>query len=191
MNATDVAGLVARINALDPRIANTAHVVDAWDDLLRASAPDMPLAWAIGQVHDHAARTPDRPIRPGDLVLAWRAARRSTDINPGQVNLDAHCGRPGCPCAHRPPCYRGFNDDNPGAFCRSCNPARQDAIDDMPPPGQRSQFDFAAFIAKARGQVVERDRATRTTVVIGSTIDDMRVAPSAPRQRSQLELEGR
>lgn len=150
MNITDTRTILETIQALDPRIQATSETVTAWHDLLHASARDMPLAFAMQQIYDHTGRNTDRTIRPGDLITAWRTARQGHGTPTNTPILDSHCKRHGCRCTHTTPCYRGWNDNNPGQFCKTCNPIRQAAIDDMPKPGQRSQFDFDAFIAKAK-----------------------------------------
>jgi hypothetical protein len=150
MNLADTRTLIERINALDARISLTTSTIDAWAQLLDASARGMPLDFAMREVNAHHSRPDERPIRPADLIQAWRTARQAHGQLPSTPVLDAHCKRGGCRCTHTPPCYRGFNDDNRGQFCKTCNAIRQAAIDDMPSPGQRSQFDFDAFIAKAR-----------------------------------------
>lgn len=150
MNPQEIRQLVERINALDGRIPANPDVVQAWFDLLEASAPGISLTYAMSQVTSFYSKPEDRPIRPSDLIHAWRTARQAHGTIGTTPVLDAHCKRGGCQCAHKPPCYRGFHEDNPGQFCKTCNPIRQAAIDDMPPPGQRSQFDIDAFIAKAK-----------------------------------------
>lgn len=150
MNRTDIQKIIERINALDPRIPATPQTAAAWGDLLESSAPGITVDYAMTEITAFYSRGEDRPIRPADLILGWRTHRQAHGAIPVTPVLDAHCKRAGCRCTHTRPCYRGFNDDNPGQFCKTCNPIRQAAIDDMPPPGQRSQFDFDAFIAKAR-----------------------------------------
>lgn len=150
MNPQETKTLIEQINALDPRIPATPATVQAWLDLFNSTTPDMPWTFANKETHTYYATTADRPIRPADIITAWRTARQAHGTPTLTPTLDSHCTRPGCQCTHTPPCYRGFNDNNPGQFCKTCNPIRQAAIDDMPPPGQRTQFHFAAFIAKAK-----------------------------------------
>lgn len=149
MNRQEAQTIIERIHALDPRIAMTTDVVSAWHDLINSTVLDMPVEFALKETAAFYARGVDRAIRPADLIQTWRVARQAHGGITMPV-LDSHCKRQGCRCAHQPPCYRGFNDDNPGQFCRTCNPIRQAAVDDMPPAGKRSQFDYDAFTAKAK-----------------------------------------
>lgn len=149
MNRQEAQTIIERINALDPRIPATTATAQAWFDLINSTVPDMPSDYAMREITTWHARGNDRPIRPADLIQGWRTARQAHGTH-DLPTLDSHCKRQGCPCNHTPPCYRGWNDDNPGQFCRTCNPIRQAAIDDMPPAGKRSQFDFDAFTAKAK-----------------------------------------
>jgi hypothetical protein len=106
MNITEVAVMLTFIASLDGRIQPDEATVIAWSNVLDSQ---METTWASGYVKNHYGKTGDMVI-PSALNKAWGDHSRLKIIN--HVDLDSHCGKPGCKCTHRL-CYKGWIDPDP------------------------------------------------------------------------------
>lgn len=71
MKQAEIATLLALANSHDPRQRIDDIRVQAWSDLLRQEASDMPFDFARGQINRHYALFTEM-LMPAHLITAWR-----------------------------------------------------------------------------------------------------------------------
>lgn len=119
---------------------------------------DMPAAFAAQVIARMYAEDPDRKsLLPGHINREWRGYKnRQATLGPPESAeaRDRRCHVAECACTHSEPCYRGWLDDQGDGMavpCRSCRPGLADVLATMPPPGSRTQADFARLTARGKG----------------------------------------
>lgn len=142
-----------RTSATDPKLLDAARIAytTGWDATEIAAAV--------------AARNYDGANYPS-LIACQRLAEIGANVPGGKGRptlrpdewTQAHCGRPGCPCAHTEGCSYGWLDHVPGEHgydftmpCHICRPSLAQRLREIPGPGRRTIAD-AEYIKTGRGK---------------------------------------
>lgn len=139
MNEVDVGHLLLLLQELDGRHSANEAKVRAWHEMFREQASGMSLEFARETVKSHYAIL-DEMFTPAMLV---RAFRKRSQAHSGIESNDAHCRKSGCACTHSV-CFRGWIDyENLTSPCGVCRAELSEVLALIPPPGRRSEQDFA------------------------------------------------
>lgn len=155
MNEKDTLALLIYCNELDARHSPNEMKVRAWHDVFRESCSGMTLAFASDVARKHYSLV-DAMLTPNVFVKAWNDHVHARAIGSLQMDveqMDRHCKRSSCQCAHTDPCYRGWLDNDKGTAvpCPNCRSSLARVLGQIPPLGMRNDHDMA----KIRNRYVE------------------------------------
>lgn len=152
MKHVDVVRLLAFANGLDQRQGTDDVKVQAWAVMFDGEAPDLEFGWAMKAIERHYAKTDDM-LTPGHLVRGWHESARYRQSQSDGGDRDSRCPKPGCPCTHAGVCYKGWIDSEDGSTTSPCRVCREDlalVLDEVGPPGARTQADQEAIRNRVR-----------------------------------------